>query len=57
MLKTLFARIQEWLRCHQTQDELSRLTDRELADIGIYRGDHRFVAKNRRNLDFLVTWR
>ena len=31
--------VQEWKRYHQSLNELSRLGDRELADIGISRSD------------------
>jgi uncharacterized protein YjiS (DUF1127 family) len=57
MLKNWFERIVSWLKDQRTQEELSQLSDHELADIGIYRGDIRYVSQKGRNLDFLVTWR
>lgn len=38
ILTTLFARLQAWLRYRRNVEVLSRLTDRELADIGLNRG-------------------
>ncbi|MCI5073772.1 DUF1127 domain-containing protein [Oricola sp.] len=35
----------EWRRYRETSIELSRLTNRELADIGFTRGDIPFVAR------------
>ncbi len=37
---------QEWKRYHQSLNELSRLGDRELADIGISRSDIERLAWN-----------
>jgi len=34
-----------WRRYRQTVNELSRLSDRELNDLGIHRGDIPFVAR------------
>lgn len=34
-----------WRRYRQTINELSRLSDRELNDLGIHRGDIPFVAR------------
>jgi uncharacterized protein YjiS (DUF1127 family) len=39
------ARIASWLRYRATVDELDRLTDRQLADIGISRGNIVAVAR------------
>jgi uncharacterized protein YjiS (DUF1127 family) len=39
MLTALVRFIQEWKRYNQSLNELSRLGDRELADIGISRSD------------------
>lgn len=45
----LFARVAAWLdeqrRYRRTVDELSQLSDRELADIGLYRDDIEQVAR------------
>ena len=45
----LLARIASWIeqewRFRQTRNELSRLSDRELADIGLYRIDIEAVAR------------
>lgn len=45
----LFARVANWLseqrRLRRTIDELSQLTDRELADIGLYRDEIEQVAR------------
>ena len=38
--------IQQWRRYHQSLTELSRMGDRELADIGISRSDIPSVAWN-----------
>jgi uncharacterized protein YjiS (DUF1127 family) len=38
--------IQEWKRYNQTLSELSCLSDRELADLGISRSDILLVARN-----------
>lgn len=57
MFKALIEAVIEWFRNQRTHDELARLTDRELADIGIYRGDARVIVSRGRDLDFLTTWR
>jgi uncharacterized protein YjiS (DUF1127 family) len=44
-VKTLAQKVQEWRRHRASIRELSRLTDRELADLGINRGDIEFVTK------------
>ncbi|MCA1952342.1 MAG: DUF1127 domain-containing protein [Hyphomicrobiales bacterium] len=38
ILTQLIARLQAWLRYRRNVEILSRLTDRELADIGLNRG-------------------
>ena len=43
-LSTLLAGISRWLRYHDTLRQLSGLSDRELSDLGIHRGDIRAVA-------------
>ena len=43
-LSTLLAGVSRWLRYRDTLRQLSRLTDRELSDLGIHRGDIRAVA-------------
>ena len=42
---TITKRLRNWARYRNTVRELSQLTDRDLADLGIARGDIRFVAK------------
>ena len=46
----IFARInaavQNWLDVRDTRNALHRLTDRELTDIGLTRGDIEYVARN-----------
>jgi len=39
MFAAIVRAFQQWKRYHQSLDELSRLGDRELADIGISRSD------------------
>ncbi|WP_173932358.1 DUF1127 domain-containing protein [Chelativorans sp. Marseille-P2723] len=41
----LIRNYRNWRRYRQTVDELSRLSNRELADIGINRGDIPYVAR------------
>ncbi len=43
-LSTLIAGISRWFRYRDTLRQLSRLTDCELNDLGIHRGDIRAVA-------------
>jgi uncharacterized protein YjiS (DUF1127 family) len=43
-LKTMFLTHQQWRRYNNSLRELNRLGDRELADIGITRGDIPRVA-------------
>jgi uncharacterized protein YjiS (DUF1127 family) len=44
-LSTIWAKFRAWRRSRQTIRELSRLSDRELKDLGITRFDLQFVAK------------
>lgn len=44
MITSLIHFIAAWRRYHRNYDELSRLGDRELADIGLSRGDIARVA-------------
>ena len=46
MITALARFVQEWKRYNQSLSELSRLGDRELADIGISRSDMPRVAWN-----------
>jgi uncharacterized protein YjiS (DUF1127 family) len=43
-LSTLLSALHRWLRYRETLRELSRLTDRELHDLGIHRSDIPDVA-------------
>jgi uncharacterized protein YjiS (DUF1127 family) len=43
----ILSRIRNYLRYRETVEELSRLTDRELSDLGISRYDIEAVARNR----------
>ena len=45
-LKSIAAKLNEWRRMRASVRELSRLTDRELDDLGIGRSDIEFVARN-----------
>jgi len=38
----------EWRRYRETVSELNRMSDRELSDLGISRGDIPFVSNGRR---------
>lgn len=40
------AAVQNWLDVRDTRNALYRLTDRELSDIGLSRGDIESVARN-----------
>jgi len=44
-IKEIAHKIQEWRRYRASVRELSRLTDRELHDLGIVRSDIEHVAK------------
>lgn len=46
MFDTLVRKYQSWQKYRRTYDELSRLSNRELADLGIGRGDIDFIARN-----------
>ena len=45
MVSSIIRFIQHWKRYGRVVQELSRLSDRELADIGITRGDIHSIAK------------
>jgi uncharacterized protein YjiS (DUF1127 family) len=44
-LKTIADKLNAWLRYREAVRELSQMTDRELEDIGIRRGDIRYVVR------------
>ena len=44
-LKTISEKLNAWRRYRDAMRELSRMSDRELSDIGIRRGDIEFVAR------------
>ena len=44
-IKTITEKLNAWRRYREAVRELSRLNDRELADIGIRRGDIEFIAR------------
>ena len=46
-LETYWNAFQEWRKRERQRTELCRLTDNELADIGITRGEIDYVASNR----------
>jgi uncharacterized protein YjiS (DUF1127 family) len=46
MFASIVRFVREWKRYNQSLSELSRLGDRELADIGISRSDIQRVARN-----------
>jgi len=41
----IFGNIRTWNRVRQTRNELNSLSNRELSDLGITRGDIPFIAK------------
>ena len=45
MLDSLVRRYHSWQKYRQTYDELSRLSNRELNDLGIGRGDIDYIAR------------
>ncbi|WP_349360752.1 DUF1127 domain-containing protein [Stappia sp.] len=45
MLDTLVRKYHSWQMYRRTYDELSRLSNRELNDLGIGRGDIDFIAR------------
>ena len=44
-IKTISEKLASWRRYREAVRELSRLTDRELSDIGIRRGDIEFIVR------------
>ncbi len=44
-LKTITEKLNAWLRYREAVRELSQLSDRELNDIGIRRGDIEFIVR------------
>ena len=48
-LSLLAAKISAWRRYRESVREVSRLSDRELSDLGIARGDIEFVARQSAN--------
>jgi len=44
-IKSIASKLASWRRYRDSVRELSRLTDRELNDLGISRGDIEFVAR------------
>lgn len=57
MIKNWFKRFGHWLKAKRTEEELSRLTDRELADIGIHRHTLMYTTETNKHLNFLIIWR
>ncbi|TYC50336.1 DUF1127 domain-containing protein [Rhodobacterales bacterium] len=49
MFDTVRQKYSNWVSYRRAVDELSRLSSRELADLGICRSDIRFVARRSRN--------
>lgn len=45
-LKTISEKLNAWRRYREAVRELSQLSDRELNDIGIRRGDIEYVVRN-----------
>ncbi|MHC5653803.1 DUF1127 domain-containing protein [Stappia sp.] len=45
MINNIVRKYQSWQKYRRTYDELSRLSNRELADLGIGRGDIQFIAR------------
>ena len=43
--KTLAEKLNAWLRHREAVKELAQLSDRELSDIGIRRGDIEFIVR------------
>jgi uncharacterized protein YjiS (DUF1127 family) len=44
-IKTIAEKLNAWLRYREAVKELSVLSDRELSDIGIRRGDIEFIVR------------
>ena len=44
-IKTITEKLNAWLRYREAVKELSQLSDRELNDIGIRRGDIEFIVR------------
>ena len=44
-IKTIAEKLNSWRRYREAVRELSRMSDRELADIGVRRGDIEFIAR------------
>ncbi len=44
-IKTIAEKLNTWRRYREAVRELSRMSDRELADIGVRRGDIEFIAR------------
>jgi uncharacterized protein YjiS (DUF1127 family) len=45
MIKTISEKLNAWRRYREAVKELSQLSDRELSDIGIRRGDIEFIVR------------
>lgn len=45
MINTIARKFQSWKKYRTTYDELARLSNRELHDLGLGRGDIEFVAR------------
>ncbi|SHM70832.1 DUF1127 domain-containing protein [Roseibium suaedae] len=45
MFDTVVRKYSTWVKYRRTIDELSRLSSRELSDLGIHRNDIKFVAR------------
>jgi uncharacterized protein YjiS (DUF1127 family) len=45
MVKTITEKLNAWRRYREAVKELSRLSDRELTDIGVRRGDIEVIAR------------
>jgi uncharacterized protein YjiS (DUF1127 family) len=55
-LEAYWRAFQGWRKRRKLQTELYRLTDSELTDIGITRGEIDYVASNRSNSPDLLRW-
>ncbi|MCY1707485.1 DUF1127 domain-containing protein [Pannonibacter sp. SL95] len=45
MINTVVRKYNSWVNYRRTVEELSRLSNRELSDLGIGRGDIEFIAR------------